>query len=84
LTNCKTNRISTILRQFSQTWEREFVEEIDKRSSAVDEIKNSMDSVVANRHLIAHGRNVGITYATITRYYKCVKVAVEVLEGVVK
>jgi hypothetical protein len=84
LTNCKTNKIKTILCKFSPAWEKEFIEEIDKRSRVVGEIKNSVDSVVANRHLIAHGRSVGITYSTISSHYKSVKIAVEVLERVIK
>lgn len=84
LTNCKINKIKKILCQFSPAWEREFIAEIDKKSRVADEIKNSVDSVVANRHLIAHGKSVGITYSTISRHYKSVKIAVEVLDKVIK
>lgn len=84
LTNCKTNRIKSILGQFSPIWEKQFLEEIEKRSRITGEIKNSLDSVVANRHLIAHGKSVGITYATMAKHYASVKIAIEALEGVIR
>jgi hypothetical protein len=84
LTNCKTNKINSVLCQFSPDWAREFMEGIGEKSRVADEIKNSVDSVIANRHQIAHGKSVGMTYATISKHYKSVKIAIKVLEDVIR
>ncbi|WP_369821842.1 HEPN domain-containing protein [Planktothrix sp. PCC 11201] len=57
---------------------------MQERSDKTDEIKNSIDSVITNRHTIAHGGNVGITYARIQTYYNNIKKAVEILEDIIK
>ncbi|GAX34721.1 HEPN domain-containing protein [Nodularia sp. NIES-3585] len=77
-TNCNTRRITEILGKFSETWQREFTNQID------DEIKNSIDSVVTNRNTIAHGRSVGMTYNSVFNWYKNVKKAVKILEEIIK
>ena len=84
VTNCKTSRILEILSKFSQHWADSFNEQIKAQSPITDEIKNSIDSVIANRHDIAHGRNVGITYARISAYYSNIKKAIDILDGIVK
>jgi hypothetical protein len=50
------------------------------RSATDGERKDAVDSVVANRHLIAHGKSVGITYSRIKQYYLCVKSVVTLIE----
>lgn len=44
------------------------------------EMKDAVDSVVSNRHLIAHGQDVGIGFGTIKKYYERVVKAIETLE----
>lgn len=84
ITNCKTSRILEVLSKFSQDWANDFSKQIQARSSITDEIKNSIDSVIANRHSIAHGRNVGITYSQMSTYYKNVKKAVDILDAIIR
>lgn len=84
ITNCSNNKIKDILREFDPNWEHAFDAQIAARSTRADEIKNSIDSVVTNRHSIAHGRNTGIRYATISTYYGNVKTAVEILEVIIQ
>ena len=84
ITNCKTSRILEILRKFSQGWADDFSNQIQTQSLKPDEIKNSIDSVISNRHNIAHGRNGGITYATISNYYNSIKKAVEILDDIIQ
>ncbi len=84
ITNCKTTRILEVLGKFNQKWAEEFTIKIQERSDKTDEIKNSIDSVITNRHTIAHGGNVGITYARIQTYYNNIKKAVEILEDIIK
>ncbi len=43
-------------------------------------MKDAVDSVVSNRHLIAHGQDVGIGFGTIKKYYERVVKAIETLE----
>jgi hypothetical protein len=84
ITNCKTSRILEVLSKFSQDWANDFSKQIQARSSITDEIKNSIDSVIANRHSIAHGRNVGITYSKMSTYYNNVKKAVDILDAIIR
>lgn len=84
ITNCKASRITNILRKFQPVWETDFLNEIQANSRVVDEIKNSIDGVISNRHLIAHGKSVGINYSTISNYYRNVKKAVEILETIIR
>jgi hypothetical protein len=84
ITNCKTNKIKDILSKFNPSWGTDFITQIANKSRIADEIKNSIDSIVANRHKIAHGENTGISYSTVKNYYENVKKAVEVLENIIK
>jgi|SRR6185369_1901057 len=84
ITNCKTSKISAILQRFDPRWETDFLDQIEARSRITDEIKNSLDSVVNNRHLIAHGKNVGLGYAAVSNYYRNVKRAIETMEAVIR
>lgn len=84
ITNCNTNRIIEVLKKFSNDWAQEFEHQIKEKSS-IDgrKIKTSIDSVIANRNSIAHGKNVGITYPRIYDYYNDVKKAVKILEDII-
>lgn len=84
ITNCKASKIGSILQRFNPTWESDFLDQIQNKSRIANEIKDSLDSVVANRHQIAHGRNVGLRYATVSTYYQNVKKAVETMEEVIR
>jgi hypothetical protein len=84
ITNCKTGKITTILRRFNPAWEATFLNQIQANSRIAGEIKDSIDSVISNRHLIAHGKSVGISYSTVSQYYSNVKKAVATLEAVIR
>jgi len=84
ITNCKTERILEVLNKFDVGWATTFETEIKDNSPIDKEIKDSLDSIVSNRHLIAHGKSVGMSYATVKGYYDyCVK-AVEILEDTIQ
>jgi len=53
----KMGNILELTRAFSLQW----AEELENATEG--ELKESVDSIVANRHNIAHGRDVGISYA---------------------
>ena len=78
ITNCKTGRIIEILSKFSVDWSDDFESQTSQR------IKDSINSVVATRHDIAHGKNTGVTYTTISGYYSEVKKAIDILENIVQ
>ena len=61
--NPNMGKILELTRSFNQEWE------IRLRFATEGEIKDAVDSIVANRHNIAHGRSVGITYVRIKNYY---------------
>ena len=71
--NPKMENILELTRAFSPEWEENL------RTKSDGEVKDGVNSIVANRHRIAHGESVGITYATIVRYYEsAVKVVDEI------
>lgn len=61
--NPNMEKILELTRSFSQEWETRL------RAATEGEIKDDVDSIVANRHNIAHGRSVGITYIRMKNYY---------------
>ncbi|MEG4197337.1 HEPN domain-containing protein [Microcoleus sp. Pol12A5] len=83
ITNCKTNKIIDILGKFHSDWGTNFISQIAAKSNIDNEIKDSIDSIVTTRHAIAHGKSVGVSYSTVSNYYKNVKKAVEVLENII-
>lgn len=63
-TNAKANKILELLAKWDKDWHKEMEEFL------VDEKKDAVDSVVANRNKIAHGDWVGITIIRISNYYE--------------
>lgn len=72
--NPKAGKILELLRVFDTDW----AESVERFLG--DERKDAIDSIVNNRHQIAHGRNVGISYVTIKNYYDKAVEAVEFIE----
>lgn len=62
-TNLNTNKLTQLLGAFSDQWADDF----DR--SLTDAQKDAIDSVLANRHNIAHGRPVGISLVRVKDYY---------------
>ncbi|MEY2911461.1 MAG: hypothetical protein RLZZ184_770 [Cyanobacteriota bacterium] len=78
ITNCNTGKIKGILDDFSSDWGNEFTNKIN------DQIKTAIDNVVQNRHKIAHGKSIPMSYHNILNYYNNVKKAVEILEEIIQ
>lgn len=70
----KMQRILELAGAFKHEWR---IELEDATSGA---LKDAVDSIVDNRNSIAHGRNVGISYAQIKDYYGRARKVVELLE----
>ena len=77
MTNFKTKEIGNFLNSFNSEWKEKF------ETILTDEEKDSVDSVVANRHQIAHGHNVGVSFVRVNDWYKNIKKAVEKISTIV-
>ncbi|MEN6307357.1 MAG: HEPN domain-containing protein [Anaerohalosphaeraceae bacterium] len=72
--NAKMGKILELLGEFSVELK------MGIETATEGELKDAIDSVVQNRHLIAHGRTIGISFVTIKDYYGRVLKVVELLE----
>ena len=70
----KMENILELTKSFSPSWEERL------RGAVEGERKDAVDSIVAVRHNIAHGRPVGITYHTIRGYYENAIKVVELID----
>lgn len=78
ITNLKCAKIGQLLNTFSTSWKDEFDQLLTDRE------KDAIDSVVANRHLIAHGRNINISYVQIKEWYKETKHAINKIKTIMQ
>jgi hypothetical protein len=62
--NPKMEKIVGLIRSFDPNWASELVERTE------GEPKDAVDSIVANRNNISHGRSVSISFAQMTKYYQ--------------
>lgn len=74
-TNANSKKLIDLVGGFDAQWRTELADYL------VDERKDAIDSVVANRHNIAHGQDVGLTYRRIADYYAHVKDTIHFLEA---
>lgn len=65
-TNPKAEKIIDLFGAFSQSWRD------DLTAYLVDQRKDSVNSLVALRHKIAHGESVGTSLAQVRSHYKAV------------
>jgi hypothetical protein len=72
-TNFNAEKIRQLIGAFSEDWRQAF------DIVLTDAHKDALDSIIANRHNIAHGRPVGISLVTMREYYQRV---CEVLEWI--
>lgn len=74
VSNPKTEKILSIVGSFKKEWQQQL--EIYVLDSGR---KDAIDSVMANRNLIAHGKDVGLTLARLHQFYLR---TIEVLEHI--
>lgn len=77
VTNLNSEKMGQFLNSFSSRWKDAF----DK--CLLDKEKDAIDSVVANRHQIAHGGNVGVSYVSIKEWHKDIKHVIEKLAHII-
>lgn len=73
--NCK--KISDTLGLFSEDWVIVFERDM------TEAMRTSLDSIVANRHNLAHGKDQGITLKQVKDYYANVKDVIRLLEKII-
>jgi len=74
ITNLNNERILQLLGAFDSEW-RSVIEK-----KITDAQKDAIDSIVANRHNIVHGRSVGITVSRVKNYYLCILAVINTIE----
>jgi len=73
--NPNMNKILDLTGDFNSQWK------IDLENATGGELKDSVDSIVSTRHNIAHGRNVGIGYIAIRKYYQNAIKVIELIDN---
>jgi hypothetical protein len=71
--NPSMGKILDLTRCFNETWASQL------KNATDGELKDAVDSIVANRHRIAHGEDVGITYMRVRSYYESVLKVVQLI-----
>ncbi|MDQ0197095.1 HEPN domain-containing protein [Neobacillus ginsengisoli] len=74
--NAKMTKIYDILKLFCNEWE----EQIKEKTQG--QLQEHVDSIVNNRHNIAHGKDVGISYVVISNYYKSAVSVIQIIEDI--
>jgi hypothetical protein len=72
--NAKMSKILDLTSEFGSSYRDELEKIVE------GELKDAIDSIVSNRHLIAHGQDVGIGFDSIKRYYESAVKAIEEIE----
>jgi hypothetical protein len=76
-TNFDVEKIGTYLNSFDPKWKND----LDKNLS--NEEKDAINSILANRNQIAHGKDVGVSYITIKKWYDNAKSSIEKIRTIV-
>ena len=74
-TNLNMSKIVSLLSQFDP----DIGKELERRTNG--ELKDAIDSIVANRHPIVHGRDVSVSYARIHDWYKETVKVIEIVDS---
>lgn len=73
--NAKMEKICQLAGSFSEEWRT------DLESKSSGELKDAIDSIVAQRHNIAHGRDSNITYSVLKEYYRNAWKVLEIIDN---
>lgn len=74
--NPKAQKFLETARSFNRDWELSLNDYIEQNGR-----KDAIDSVMTNRHLIAHGKDSGITLARLDQYFKKGVEVIDYIEG---
>ena len=76
--NPKMGKILELFGNFSKTWEEDLREQTEGR------ISDAVNSIVANRHMIAHGGKSQLSMSAVKYYYADVVHAVQIMRTICK
>src|SRR5580692_9359814 len=79
-TSINEKKLKSLLKSFNETWEYKFQNSISDKELA------SLNSIISQRHLIAHGNGSGsnISYGNMVKYYQDLKQIVVLLRQIIK
>ena len=80
ITNLRSFKFLEVLSSFSENWGRKFNEYLEEH----EQEKSSLDSVVAQRHMIAHGQSSNISQNYMFQYFDDVKNIVSFLDTIIR
>lgn len=80
ITNLKSTKFVDVLMSFSTEWGEKFKDYLNDH----EQEKTSLDSVIAQRHNIAHGQPSQIGYVSMLQYYNDVKSIIMYLDTIIR
>lgn len=80
ITSLKTKKLNDVLSSFSLEWAQRFEDYIEDH----EQEKSSLDSIIDQRHHIAHGQSSNISTSSMTQYYEDVKKIVNHLDSIIR
>lgn len=80
ITNLKSSKFEDVLTSFSVEWSEKFTDYLKEHEPE----KTALDSIIAQRHNIAHGQPSSIGEVSMNQYYEGVKHVVSFLDGVIR
>lgn len=80
ITNLKSYKFIDVLSSFSEDWSSKFNEYLEEH----EQKKSSLDSVVTQRHMIAHGQPSNISQNYMYQYFDDVKSIVSFLDTIIR
>lgn len=77
--NPKAERFCKVIRSFSAEWG----DQLDRYFVDNAEVKEAIDSLMANRHLIAHGKPCSISVGRVSTYFKSADKVIDYLDQLI-
>lgn len=76
------DNMNKLLGSFDDNWERNFKNSVTSRPDG-SKLKTSINSLVNNRHLFAHGKNPTATFSDIKQYYADATILIQLFDRAV-
>ena len=80
ITNLKSTKFNDVLASFSSEWSSAYMTFLNEN----EQIKSSLDSIIAQRHSIAHGQSCGIAERSMLQYYGDILSLVRFLDSIIR
>lgn len=74
--NPKAERFCKVVRSFDPKWG----DQLDQYFSDNNDVKEAIDSLMANRHLIAHGKSCSISIGRVSEFFNSADKAIEFID----